>query len=112
MTVTSIPLIRPLFKRRNPIVIEETEQKLDTISLNHSAFSTKGTSRIVPASISSQENIMPRMPHDLYEMDEPSGITVTREVSVTYQAYDVPFVHASLVGLLQREIANPPLAQR
>ena len=68
ITVTSIPLIRPLFKRRTASVIGGEEQKFDTISLNHSAFSTKGTSREVPPSLSSQENIMPYTPHEQYEI--------------------------------------------
>lgn len=43
---------------------------------------------------------------------EPTGITVTKEVEVTYQPSDVQFVHAALVGLVQGEIANPKLAAR
>lgn len=39
------------------------------------------------------------------------SIQVTREVSVTYQPNDVPFVHAALVGLIQGEIANPRLVR-
>ena len=62
-------------------------------------------------SMSSQENIVPHLPNQ-YEMDHSQGITVTREVSVTYQTYDAPFVHASLVGLVQGEIANPQLVRR
>jgi hypothetical protein len=36
--------------------------------------------------------------------DQDCGITVTREVEVSYQAHDAPFVHAALVGLRQGEI--------
>jgi hypothetical protein len=110
--VTSIPLIRPLFKRRKRQLIEPENTKWDdTITLN-SAYSIKGArSRAAPMSISSQENIVPHLP-DQYEMDHKQGITVTREVSVTYQTHDTPFVHASLVGLVQGEIANPQLVQR
>lgn len=43
-------------------------------------------------------------------MDDGGGITVTREVSVTYQPSNAPFVHAALVGLVQGEIGNPHLA--
>lgn len=45
-------------------------------------------------------------------MERPVGIRVIREVEVTYQPADAPFVHAALVGLIQGEIANPKLAQR
>jgi hypothetical protein len=110
--VTSIPLIRPLFKRRKPQLIEPEKAKWDdTVTLNSAYSSKRARSRGAPISVSSQENIVPHLP-DQYEMDHPHGITVTREVSVTYQTHDAPFVHASLVGLVQGEIANPQLVQR
>lgn len=110
--VTSIPLIRPLFKRRKPQLIEAENTKWDdTVTLNSAHSIKRARSRAVPTSMSSQENIVPYLP-DQYEMDHPQGITVTKEVSVTYQPHDTPFIHASLVGLVQGEIANPQLVQR
>lgn len=110
ITVTSIPLIRPLLKRRKRVVVE-TDQKWDAITLN-STFSRRGTTmRAASSSISSQENIVPYS-REQYEMDVPHGITVTTEVSVTYEAKDAPFVHASLVGLVDGEVANPRLIKR
>ena len=61
-------------------------------------------------SISSQENIVPHLPE--YEMEETHGITVVREVSVTYQPMNAPFVHAALVGLVEGEIADSQSVRR
>lgn len=44
--------------------------------------------------------------------DFHSGITITQEVSVSYESNNFPFVHAALVGLIQGEIANPKLVKR
>jgi hypothetical protein len=111
ITVTSIPLIRPLFGRRKPPLSEpENPTKWETRSLS-SAFSVKGlSSRAAALSISSQENIVPRLPE--YEMEDTHGITVVREVSVTYQPMNAPFVHAALVGLVEGEIAGSESVRR
>ena len=111
ITVTSIPLIRALFQRRKPPSSEqESPTKWETRSLS-SAFSVKGLSSGAAAmSISSQENIVPHLPE--YEMEETHGITVVREVSVTYQPMNAPFVHAALVGLVEGEIADSQSVRR
>ena len=89
---------------------QEHPTKWETRSLS-SAFSTKGmSSRAAAMSISSQENIVPRVLE--YEMEDTHGITVVREVSVTYQPINAPFVHAALVGLVEGEIADPRNVQR
>lgn len=44
---------------------------------------------------------------DVREVD--GVITVTTEVEISYQSMEKPFVHASIVGLIQGEIANPRL---
>ncbi len=51
-------------------------------------------------------------PRQLYELTAVPAIQVTREVSVSYESSDAPFVHAALVGLIQGEIANPHLVRR
>ena len=111
ITVTSIPLVRALFQRRKPPSSEqESPTKWETRSLS-SAFSVKGLSSGAAAmSISSQENIVPHLPE--YEMEETHGITVVREVSVTYQPMNAPFVHAALVGLVEGEIADSQSVRR
>ncbi len=81
------------------------------MTLNSVYSSKHARSRATRVSMSSQENIVAH-PLDTFETDGIHGITVTREVSVTYETYDAPFVHASLVGLAQGEIANPWLARR
>ena len=114
MITATIPLLRPLFrrqKRRLGSVRESDQPQWDTVTLN-SFFSKKAGARSngMYLSNSSQENIVPA---PIQEPEpEPDGITVTREVSVSYQPSNVPFVHASLVGLIQGEIANPRLVRR
>ena len=108
--VASIPLLRPLFRRRQRLAEADTPAKWDTTTFG-SVFSKRGTrATTTKFSTSSEENIMPQR-MEQYEMEAP-GITVTTEVSVTYQPADAPFVHAALVGLIQGEIANPRLVRR
>lgn len=70
---------------------------------------SRAGSRLKALSTSSEENMVPHSSQVFY-MEQPR-ITVTREVTVTYQPSDVQFVHAALVGLVQGEIANPKLAR-
>ncbi|KAK3686623.1 hypothetical protein LTR37_019645 [Vermiconidia calcicola] len=105
--VSSIPFLRPLFRKRRRAVEQQAPTQWHTTSFT-SAFSKKGMRTTTHHSLSSQDNIMPYHPH--YEMAD--GITVTREVTVEYEPSDAPFVHAALVGLVQGQIAKPRVAQR
>ncbi|CAJ2508491.1 Uu.00g135170.m01.CDS01 [Anthostomella pinea] len=109
--VSSIPLLRPLFRRTIQQRVERQHQQGWATSTFDSVFSKKGLSRV-----DSQEYIV-RQHGSHYPPIQMrgignNGITVTTEVSVTFQPTDMPYVHAALVGLVQGEIANPRQAQR
>lgn len=112
--VSSIPLLRPMFRRNHQRRPDAQQMQRWDSSTIGSVFSKKGV-RTNLARVDSEENIIqsPQGHHNsmrLPELEDP-GITVMTEVSVTYQTSDMPFVHAALVGLVQGEIANPRLAR-
>ncbi|KAK5679961.1 hypothetical protein LTS10_007909 [Elasticomyces elasticus] len=109
--VASLPLVRPMFVRsRHRRRLEQT-QKWNSGSTLGSFMSSKKGPRSNLARVDSEEEIMPQ---DSFQMQEVHGgaINVTREVTVTYENTNQPFVHAALVGLIEGEIANPKLVQR
>jgi hypothetical protein len=84
----------------------------DTMTLK-SAFSRKGIkSSLSRISGSSEEQLTLGLGKDLYELPAMPSIQVTREVEVTYERTNAPYVHAALVGLIQGEIMNPKLVKR
>ncbi|KAK4958022.1 hypothetical protein LTR10_004447 [Elasticomyces elasticus] len=112
--VSSLPLVRPMFVRsrhRRRLHVEQQTQKWDSNSTFGSFMSSKKGPRSNLARVDSEEEIMPQ---DSFQMQEVHGgaINVTREVMVTYENTNQPFVHAALVGLIEGEIANPKLVQR
>lgn len=119
----SIPLLRPLFRRaRLPTSRPPTRDPLASpppswrshIQLG-SAFSTKNNSRIKVHEHSTQSESVSSLDAIFKTTttgDFGEGITVTREVQVSSERADAPFVHAALVGLVQGEMANPRLARR
>lgn len=112
--VASIPLLRPMFHRPQWTLkpeIQERVERVNEIAMG-SVFSRKSArSTAKEFSTSSEENIFQHT-HAMDTADGEPGIVVTTEVSVTYQPFEVDFVHAALVGLVQGEIANPHLVQR
>ncbi|KAK5736066.1 hypothetical protein LTR17_007737 [Elasticomyces elasticus] len=111
--VASLPLVRPMFVRsrhRRRLHVEQQTQKWDSNS-TFGSFMSKNGPRSNLARVNSEEEIMPQ---DSFQMQEVHGgaINVTREVTVTYENTNQPFVHAALVGLIEGEIANPKLVQR
>ncbi|KAK4892412.1 hypothetical protein LTR27_009068 [Elasticomyces elasticus] len=112
--VASLPLVRPMFIRsrhRRRLHVEQQTQKWESNSTFGSFMSSKKGPRSNLARVDSEEEIMPQ---DSFQMQEVHGgaINVTREVTVTYENTNQPFVHAALVGLIEGEIANPKLVQR
>lgn len=113
IVVSSVPLLRPLlnlFRKKHQRLPDENTSGWDTTTFSSVFSKGKSKSRMTALSTSSEENIVPHTP-EVFSMQQP-GITVTHEVTVTYQPSDVQFVHAALVGLVQGEIANPRLAHR
>ena len=112
--VSSIPLLRPLFRRRRRQQLDQADpaSRWDSVTLG-SVLSRKGphAGATQLSSISSEENVLAPYQQPFPDVNQSAGITVTTEVSVTYQPNNAPFVHAALVGLVQGEIANPSLAR-
>lgn len=69
----------------------------DTLTMG-SMYSNKRSHRLSKShiSISSEEHMVH---HELPTLG--NGINVTREVNISYETSDTPFVHAALVGLIQ-----------
>ena len=108
--VSSIPLIRPMFRRSSSRTQATELQKWDTSTIS-SVFSKRNT-RTNLSRVESEENIIERQDTTEAARPEQHGeIQVTHEVSVSYEPSNVPYVHAALVGLIQGEIANPHLAR-
>lgn len=110
IVTASIPLLRPLFKRKPKEDIRQPSG-LVVVQLGSVMSSGKDGSRVhTPrhTSTSSLDNIVH---YDDTSGVDSAGITVTREVQVSYENKDAPHVHAALVGLVQGEIANPRLAR-
>ena len=109
IVVASIPLLRSLFRHPSTITEQEVRTSWDNSTVE-SYFSKKKRPYATQYSMESEENIVSQDQH--FEMETRPGIVVTREVEVTYESSNAPFVHAALVGLVLGEIANPSLAQR
>ncbi|TKA72549.1 hypothetical protein B0A55_07756 [Friedmanniomyces simplex] len=110
MIGSSIPLVRPLFVRSGRRrAAQQKLQKWDRSTLG-SFMSRKGP-RANLSRVDSAERIMSQCPIPMENLEE-SGIQVTREVMITYENTDRPFVHAALVGLVDGGIANPNLIPR
>lgn len=106
--VATVPLLRPLFRRTVPYEMQPSHAP-DTFTLDSLSRDKLHHVQISRQSQSSEENIMSR--DDEAEPEGLAGIHVTREVIISYQPTNVPFVHATLVGLIHGEIANPWLVK-
>jgi len=110
--VSSLPLMRPIFTRRRPRrATEEQPTPNWGSSTTFGSFIAKKGARSTLARVDSEEAIMPQNAVPMRDLGG-GGINVTREVSVTYESSNQPFVHAALVGLIEGEIANPKLVRR
>lgn len=108
--VASIPFLRPLFGKQGGQGQLHPARRWQNSTLG-SVLSGKGT-RTTLSRIDSEENIIEAR-SNAYPMErQGQGLEVTREVTVTYESSNLPFVHASLVGLIQGEIENPRLVRR
>lgn len=115
IVVSSIPLLRPLlslFRRKHQRLPDESQRNWSASTQGTIFTKSRSRTRTKAMSSSSQEDMVPHS-SQIFCMEEPSGgITVTKEVSVTFQPNDVQFVHAALVGLVQGEIAHPRRTRR
>lgn len=103
--VSSVPLLRPLFRRQSARAAKYL-QRFDGIPLG-SVFSKKGSrSGVSEITNASQEDLTKSA--GSFPGREGEGITVTQEVEISYESHDAPFVHAALVGLVQGEISKRP----
>ncbi|KAK0286905.1 hypothetical protein LTR35_004374 [Friedmanniomyces endolithicus] len=110
--VSSLPLMRPIFTRRRPRrATEDQPTPIWGSSTTFGSFMAKKGARSTLARVDSEEAIMPQNAVPMRDLGA-GGINVTREISVTYESSNQPFVHAALVGLIEGEIANPKLARR
>ncbi|KAK0941448.1 hypothetical protein LTR29_006982 [Friedmanniomyces endolithicus] len=110
--VSSLPLMRPIFTRRRPRrATEEQPTPNWGSSTTFGSFMAKKGARSTLARVDSEEAIMPQNAVPMRDLGG-GGINVTREISVTYESSNQPFVHAALVGLIEGEIANPKLVRR
>lgn len=82
-------------------------------------FSKKGNNRTTSSrlSASSEENMVDRNTNTGSEPEasgagDSSGIVVTTEVAVTYEASDKPFAHAAMVGLVSGNVARASSIRR
>ena len=86
LIVSSVPLLRPLFQRQSKKVSERFARY--DVSMG-SVFSKRGTrSRITEMSNTSEEKLATPNSPAAGPVD-PFNITVTHEVSITYQAHEV-----------------------
>lgn len=106
--VATVPLLRPMFHKTELYEIQSAAAS-DSFTLASVSRDKVHRVHIGHQSVSSDENIIPRDPPQ--ESEASRGIHVTREVSITYQPTNIPFVHATLVGLIHGEIANPWLVK-
>ncbi|KAK4507021.1 hypothetical protein PRZ48_000755 [Zasmidium cellare] len=110
IVTASIPLLRPLFKRRTRHEGRQPSEIADVHLGSVTSFGKNVSRMHTPqhTSTSSLDNIVH---YDDTAGVDSAGIVVTREVQVSYETKDAPNVHAALVGLLQGEIANPRLVR-
>ncbi|KAK1057140.1 hypothetical protein LTR12_001149 [Friedmanniomyces endolithicus] len=110
--VSSLPLMRPIFTRRRPCRANEEQPTPNWgSSTTFGSFMAKKGARSTLARVDSEEAIIPQNAVPMQHLGG-GGIHVTREISVTYESSNQPFVHAALVGLIEGEIANPKLVRR
>ncbi|KAF2772411.1 hypothetical protein EJ03DRAFT_203606 [Teratosphaeria nubilosa] len=109
--ISSIPLLRPLFKR-NPRKLEAHVMRKWEISTSNSIFSKIGAKETLSQVDSEEENLTERPTSTPIGGSSDAAIHITQEVEVTYEPSNLPFVHAALVGLVQGEIQNPKLVKR
>lgn len=104
----SVALLRPLFRlKKHADVVEPPNPSWHSQAVPLSSVDSLAKSRTrycTPnhSSMTSVELVPPR---------DQGEISVTREVRISYEAQDAPFIHAALVGLIQGEIQNPALAR-
>ena len=115
LTVTSVPLLRPLAeetRRRTAKLLNKTREAQepwdDTVSLRSMSKDGDKTGAGVDVSAlgsqSSQENFAAQQ--------DPFSITRTVEVSVSHSENNAPILHAALVGLVQGEMMERLAARR
>ncbi|KAF2149765.1 hypothetical protein K461DRAFT_323301 [Myriangium duriaei CBS 260.36] len=92
---STIPLLRPLFKKNglSRVLQKEVTELPGSGYGNSSPSFEKGGSQTRTMSISSEENILS------HRHLEPIAITRTVEVSVSYSSEDRSLAHAALIGL-------------
>ncbi|KAH9827507.1 hypothetical protein Tdes44962_MAKER09686 [Teratosphaeria destructans] len=109
--ISSIPLLRPLFKRK-PRTPEAHVMRNWEISTSNSIFSKIGAKETLSRVDSEEETLTERPTSTPLGGSSYAAIHVTQEVEITYEPSNLPFVHAALVGLVQGEILNPKLVKR